>query len=528
MPPAICINDAPAKKVDGINCLYCKLYFRMGMSGTMKKTLAGIFTLDLRALSLMRIGVALLVIIDLFIRAGDLSAHYSGQGVLPVRLLLENAWNPMWFSFHLYSDMWQMQGLLFLIAAVAALFLMVGYHTRWATIVSWLLMISLHNRNPLINQGGDDLLRIMLFWGIFLPWDRFFSVRSLRQKNTQTETRYAGMAGAGYMLLVAGVYYFSGLIKYSDEWITDATAVYYALSLDQIVLPMGRLLYPYPSLLQAITLIVIWTEIIVPWMLFIPFGRNAFRYAALLILLLMHIGIAMTLYVGLFNVIGVVTLIGLLPSTVMDRLSRRTHIMKEIAADLFDRLRSAVAGRIVMRLEVSQTTRLRGPLFQGIRDVFLLVVIVYCIFWNLGNLSYWRYPIPSELNDAGYFLRLDQNWGMFAPTVFKDDGWYVLEGTAMDGRTIDLNRKGKAADYAKPASVVSMFRTDRWRKFSENFLFISHAYLRPTYCRYLMRTWNTNHPEKAVRELKVVYMKEVTAPDYRPVVPQREVLCECR
>jgi hypothetical protein len=76
---------------------------------------------------------------------------------------------------------------------------------------------------------------------------------------------------------------------------------------------------------------------------------------------------------------------------------------------------------------------------------------------------------------------------MFAPAVFKDDGWYILEGTTTTGKVIDLNHGGAPVTYQKPASVVSLFKNDRWRKYSENYLFVNNSWMRPYYCS----TWCT-------------------------------------
>ena len=59
--------------------------------------------------------------------------------------------------------------LLFLVAAAGAGALLLSYRTRLATLLSWVLLVSVQNRNPLLGQGGDDLLRMLLFWGLFLP-----------------------------------------------------------------------------------------------------------------------------------------------------------------------------------------------------------------------------------------------------------------------------------------------------------------------------------------------------------------------
>jgi hypothetical protein len=35
--------------------------------------------------------------------------------------------------------------------------------------LSFLMLVSVHGRNPTLMQGGDHLMRAMLFWSIFLP-----------------------------------------------------------------------------------------------------------------------------------------------------------------------------------------------------------------------------------------------------------------------------------------------------------------------------------------------------------------------
>ena len=52
---------------------------------------------------------------------------------------------------------------------LAALALVLGYRTRWAVVISLVMLISLHNRAPLVLQGGDNLLLLVLFWMCFLP-----------------------------------------------------------------------------------------------------------------------------------------------------------------------------------------------------------------------------------------------------------------------------------------------------------------------------------------------------------------------
>src|SRR5688572_9815408 len=155
-----------------------------------------IFTVDLRALAIMRIWLAGIILIDLAIRATDLEAHYGNWGVLPLPALHHHWYNQFHISVHTFSGLWQAQAFLFLLNAGFAFMLLLGYKTRVATIVCWFLMLSLQNRNPLILQGGDDLFRMLLFWGIFLPWQRFYSLDSLQKSDPElpVKTQYFSAA----------------------------------------------------------------------------------------------------------------------------------------------------------------------------------------------------------------------------------------------------------------------------------------------------------------------------------------------
>ncbi|WP_299759034.1 HTTM domain-containing protein [uncultured Pontibacter sp.] len=492
-----------------------------------------VFTVDLRALALMRIWLAGIVLIDLAIRATDMEAHYSNMGVLPLHVLHQYLWLPQFFSLHALSGLWQFQLVLFILAAGFACCLLLGYKTRLATAATWLLLLSLQNRNPLIEQGGDDLLRMLLFWGIFLPWGRFYAVdavQACKQGVAPQQTSYFSAATMAYIVQVGLVYFCTALLKNSPEWHTDGTALYYALSLDQILMPLGRLIYPYPELLRILTFSAYYTELLLPFLLLIPFYNAFFRMVVVLVLVGFHIGISLTLFVGLFYLINIASVAGLLPASAMNWIDRRllgSFRRPQLGQfrHLFGRFRSPVA----LRVQVAWRSKPLFPksLLAPMRNGFVAVALLYCVWWNFSGTSLPIYKIPDSGRWLGYLLRLDQHWGMFSPTVFKDDGWYVLEGYTASGINIDLNQEGKEVNYSKPASVVSLFKNDRWRKYSENYLFIHNAYMRPYYCNYLMRRWNEAHPQQPIQQLEVLYMKEPSLPDYQLAVPTREMLCSC-
>ncbi|MBF9220201.1 HTTM domain-containing protein [Hymenobacter ruricola] len=496
-----------------------------GFWGVLKRP----FVLDLRALALLRMATAAVVLVDLAIRSTDLEAHYANMGVMPVPVLLERAWTPYQFSLHAASGLWQVEAVLFLLAALVAGALLLGYHTRLATVASWVLLVSLQNRNTLIGQGGDDLLRMLLFWGIFLPWGRVWS-RDARDKPAPARLDYFGAATVAYVVQLALLYWCTALLKNGAEWTREGTALYYAFSLDQLVLPGGRLLYPYPELLRVLTFGAYFTELLLPFALFIPVGVRWWRLLVVGVLFFFHLTISLTLFVGLFFLINWASILGLLPPLALDWLERRFGRLAPLARRWHAKLPTWQAPWR-LRLERTRPPTAGGlRLARAARETFVAVVLAYVCLWNLDDVAVLRPRggrLPDGLRWFGYLFRVDQHWGMFAPTVFKDDGWYIFEGTTARGQVLDLNRGGAPVRYTKPAAIVSLFKNDRWRKYSENYLFVDFAWMRPYYCNYLLRIWHENPAHPPLRHLSVVYMKEVSLPNYQVAKPTREVLCDC-
>ncbi|GAA4034696.1 HTTM domain-containing protein [Hymenobacter glaciei] len=498
---------------------------RTGFWGVLRRS----FVLDLRALALLRVATAAVILLDLAIRSTDLEAHYANVGVLPVSALMDHAWTPYQFSLHAASGLWQAQAVLFAVAAAAAVAMLLGYHTRLATVASWLLLVSLQNRNPLIGQGGDDLLRMLLFWGMFLPWGRVWSWDA-RSRPAPAQLGYFSAATVAYVVQLALLYWCTALLKNGPEWTKTGTALYYAFSLDQVLLPGGRLLYPYPALLRFLTFAAYYTELLLPFALFIPVGVKWWRLLVVGVLFGFHLSISFTLYVGLFFIINMASVLGLLPPMALDWLTAR-------AAPHAARTRrwcpSLPTWPLPWRLRLERTrpsTADGRRLARTVSNTFVGLVLAYVCWWNLDDVAVLRpagHLMAAPVRWFGYLFRVDQHWGMFAPAVFKDDGWYILEGTTNTGRVLDLNRSGAPMRYAKPASVVALFKNDRWRKYSENILFVNNAWMRPYYCNYLLRIWHENPAHAPLRHLSVVYMKEVSLPNYQVSRPTREVLCDC-
>lgn len=456
----------------------------------------------------MRIGIALILLIDLGIRTLSIKAFLTDEGILPISVLKTYNWNPYYFSFHALSgDLWW-QVILALLNVVCIFLLLIGYRARLFTFICWVFLVSMQNRNPFILQGGDELLRLILFWALFLPWGERYSI----QKTSNYANDYFSFANLGYLFLIASVYFFSAILKTSSEWHSEGTALYYALSLDQIRLPFGTLLYQFPNLLKWLTHFVYYIELLAPILLICPFVPSKIRVIGIVSIIILQLGFGFSLYVGLFYIIGLVSIIGLFPSNFINWFERKFYKNKV---------------QVIVTETIDYKTSYISELLYAIKTWFIVLVITYCLILNFSNVKAFPYAMKSYLVKYGTMLRLEQSWAMFAPHILKDDGWFVYSGLTTSGNYIDIKHETDSVTFKKPKYIVAEYESDRWRKIGENYVFDKYSYIRPYFCKYLIKKWNKEHSDKHIVDLNIFFMKEVSLPNYGVKPIEKLILCNC-
>lgn len=453
--------------------------------------------LDYRSLALLRVGVALCLLWDLLNRSRSLSAHYTDDGVL-TRSELLRLWNSEWLiSLHLISGLAGVQAALLVLAALAALALLVGYRTRWAVVVSWLLLCSLQARNPLVLQGADDVLRLVLFWMMFLPTAQVASIDAYLHKATLPQPPlHFSVGGLAYGLQFAAIYVFSGLHKTGVTWHAEGSALYYALSLDWFARPGGAWLLTWPAeWLQWLTWFTWHLEVYGPFLLLLP-GWG--RLLGLILLAVLQLGINLSLDVGPFGWVMVVAGLGLLPPQVWP-LSRNPSVGQE-----------------------AHPPTLRYLAAQGV----LLLLLLYMVAWNVASLR--GSTVPEGWRWLGWLGQLDQRWSLFAPNPTRNDGWMVVPATLRDGTRLDVfvgqpmpkGFMGKPLSPTKPKQVRATFAGQRWQKYLLNLSNPTLEGFRLGYARYLCRHWNHQRaPEQQMLSLRLVWMQELTPAPGQPTLP---------
>ena len=532
-----------------------------------------IFGADLRSLATLRIVLALLALSDLANRATDLTAHYTDAGVLPRSVLVDQVLSPNSFSLDLLNGSSVFQALLFGVAALAALGMLVGYRTRLMTFVVWVILLSIQFRNPLVNGAESPFLRMLLFWGMLLPLGAYWSVDRARSALPRPSPRFLSLATFGLFMQIAFVYWFTAALKTGPEWRVDHTALYYALSLDQLATPIGHYLLNFPDLLQVMTIGTVMLESIGPILLFCPFFTGPVRTGAALAFMSLHFGIWLTLDIGIFPWISAFCMVCFFPTWFWDRASalhswllRRFELARrlQLAAErlgnavvtfsrtllsflmdarqlLFatpavhgDPLAAHAAGAVPplaagatgqgetgpshnTPAEEPEPGELRSSLVTNLLAFFF---VFYILCWNLTTVT--SFSLPERTIPPGAFLGLDQYWGMFAPSPSKEDGWYVIPGKLSDGRQVDLMPITRGdygmhrVSYEKPRDVPATYANEHWRKYLENLYSSGQSDQRLYFGQYICRQWNGSHAgADTLKTFKIIYMREMTLPDYR-------------
>jgi hypothetical protein len=299
------------------------------------------FSLDIRSLALLRVGMAVMLILDWLDRLPDLSAHYSDTGIVPRNII--TGMNPV--SIHMFSGEVWFQAVLAGIALVFAFLLLVGWRTPFVSLISWFLLISIHSRCPPVMQGGDHLLRMMLFWSIFLPLGACYSVDSSTSPSPPTplprgerggssssppapfpsgesgEKRVLSPASVAYIVQLCLVYWYAASWKWAPEWREQGSAVYLALQSGYFTTRFAQFLLGFPELLRYFTFASLWLEALGPAVLFFPFAPAFQRLLVISAFITFHVGLALSLELSTFPWVCCVAWLALLPTPFWDRIA---------------------------------------------------------------------------------------------------------------------------------------------------------------------------------------------------------------
>lgn len=440
-------------------------------------------TLDTRSLAIFRIALGLLLLCDLWVRSNDLTAHYTDEGVLPRSFFEKNAGDSLWLGPHFLSGSKEFQTFLFSLHALCAIALILGYKTRMATFFCWVLLLSLHDRNNLVLNGGDSLFRLLFFWSLFLPLGYSWSWESRAPPKN-----IGGIPSFALLLQVCLVYWMSVLYKWNVDWLTGK-AVGYALFLDQFTTPLGNWLRDHPSLFPLLTYLTLGVEILGPLLVWLPFKNGFYKTLGVFTMILTHICFGAALQLGVFPAICMAAWLPFLPSSFWDR----TKIPREIA------------------------------FAHNNINILAAFLITYITIYNLADFFSPEKKWTQTLKLPGRYVHLDQKWNMFSRPL-RDSGWYAVIGKiAGMEQKIDLWR-GETMHWTPPYPVSNNFPNERWRKYLMNLWAKDFQQHRHYFVDYMVRKWEKEYPDEKVVAAQMIFIWTQTSDDFQKIKKRKTPL----
>jgi hypothetical protein len=458
---------------------------------------------DFRSLAVFRIALGAVCLYDLINRSFYLTAHYTDEGVLPRGALVDGAADWLW-SLHFYSGTWQGQAILFGLTGVVAIGLIIGYRCGVMAALLFVLMTSMQQRNLMVTYGADVVIRVLLFWSMFLPLGARWSLDALLADPPVPRRRAVLCAGTVALLLqIMAIYIFTALLKNGEPWI-NGTAIYYVLHIDHWVRPAGQWLLAYPGVLTAMTHAVVWFELLGPLALLCPIKTSKVRMITIAAFGALQCGMAAFIDLGIFPIVSMIGMIALLPGSVWDGLEHRR---------LFGTVHrwATATGNVFLRVGRFNPRPMRAVARCNSWVTWILCggLAIYMVAWNIDMLPAGRGTMPESLRFIGAYSRLDQRWNMFAPVPQRDDGWFAVDGRLADKSTIDPHT-GEPYTQDKPPLSNHRRLNDRWQKFYHNLWIVDYHWAHSYYAEWLCREWRSNDPPLV--GLRLYYMHEFTPP----------------
>lgn len=471
------------------------------------------FQIDLRSLGLFRIAFGSCLFVDVFYRLFYINDFYSDQGLLPREAVIGQFLGQWESSLLLISGRPEIIFFIMCCALVSISMLIVGYRTRLAAFVTWILITSIYTRAQIVLHGGDDLIRVMLFWCQFVPLGAQFSIDRYLNPPEEKSNTLLSFGGAGLTLQLVALYLFTAALKFHPVWIQEGSAVYYTLNLDQFTDTPGQWLLQFPQLMRMLTFSTLFLELVGPILILTPWLQRYCRIPVVLGFISFHFGLFVTLHLGPFPWTCMAAWLMILPESFWNFVKIETLAPIQKLGALFKKAKQT--GEVLQIKPV------------GVSEAVAAVFIGLVLLWNLSHHESFNYKKTESFRILMNLTSMYQKWNMFAPYPRKDDGWYVIEAQLFNGQVVDPRAQDFVYSEEKPDDVAATYTNTMWRKYLSNiWLKTNHKY-RIYFGRYLCRRWNNSKDslsEERINTLKIYFMLEMTPKPGEPVEPVKKEL----
>jgi hypothetical protein len=418
--------------------------------------------LDPRSLSLFRILLAIILILDLiFFRFLNLEAFYTDAGILP-RELAEKLGNSNGYtaltplSPLFLSGSKQFVVLFFILAGLSYTALLIGFKTRWASITSFFFLLSIQHRASIVVETDDRMLLCLVFWGIFLPLNHLLSVDN---KLKAVKFKVSKMASFAFLLQISLIYFFNGFPKTGETW-TSGIAMKYAMMEDLwINASTANWIGQYDNLCLLITKATIPFEILLALLILTPMFWTKIRMSVVISIILFHWGISIFLSFGFLPLITTAWAIAMIPSGFWKKYNWGLEKMNP-------------APQIIQNIKTG-----------------VIAVLIFICSWQSATHIPWLFQLNSFLpNSIANTALFDQGWLLYAPDANKTVGWIQVFGIKEDGSYIELHSR---EEWNVDGSLIPYYQQECWQNFVQY-----QMYYQPYY-QEVANNWLNWEVEKA-------------------------------
>jgi len=191
--------------------------------------------------------------------------------------------------------------LCYVVLVLLAIVFVAGWKTRYVTPFLLLFWVSLQTNSMLLTNGGDTLVRMMLFFMMFARLDARLSATALWNRARGRRAKESGTVVTtmhNTVLVICCtqillVYLTSSIYKLmGSEWL-DGSAVYYALQIDAYrVHPFfADMAWQVTDVVRLVTWVSLAAQLVYPFL----FVWRPARYVTLAVITVMHLSIAVLL-----------------------------------------------------------------------------------------------------------------------------------------------------------------------------------------------------------------------------------------
>lgn len=271
-------------------------------------------------LGITRILFGIICLCKIYLLSKNRYEYFGVEGFYPYKIWEINHKKNEHFSvFHYLKPNNFSVDLVLFFCAISSFFLTIGFCTDISCFVTFCLITSLNNRNQFIFNGGDSLLRIMLFFLIFSSCGFYISIDNIIYNRNQLDAFIDPWIVRLMQILVIKVYFesFFSKILSSDVWY-EGTGFYYSMNnkmfnrfnLNLYLNKSGFIFFNYATLAAE--------SLLVLGLLF-----NETSIICVFILIFMHLLFEIFLRINLFGIIMVACLFLFLRSDIVEIIQQK-------------------------------------------------------------------------------------------------------------------------------------------------------------------------------------------------------------